>query len=105
MLFTPIQNMIKKKVQTENEKKCIPFFQKANFLKTDKELSYEITDIVFGSVPTDITGTYLKNGPNPMYEDKAAHWFDGDGMIHAFNFKNGRILYRNKQTETEKIDF
>lgn len=57
--------------------------------------------IAFGQVPKDISGTYIKNGPNTKFENPGAHWFDGAGMVHAFNFKDGELLYSNKWIETE----
>ena len=53
-----------------------------------------------GSVPKDINGVYLRNGPNAKMTPSNGryHWFDGDSMIHAFRIKDGRIFYCNKYT-------
>ncbi|MEO7776791.1 MAG: carotenoid oxygenase family protein, partial [Fibrobacteria bacterium] len=66
----------------------------------------EINDlVVIGSIPEDLRGTYYRNGPNPQYvPDERYHLFDGDGMIHAFAFGDGRVRYRNKWVRTEKFD-
>lgn len=55
-------------------------------------------------MPKDLSGTYLKNGPDQRLKvpNEESHWFDGDGMIHAFNFKDGKINYCNRWTKTEK---
>ncbi len=60
------------------------------------------TDLtVIGTIPKDIRGAYYRNGPNPRYVPKGRyHWFDGDGMIHAIRFKEGRITYRNRWVRT-----
>jgi len=62
-----------------------------------------LTDLpVVGEIPKDLNGVYLRNGPNPRFKPKGAyHPFDGDGMIHAAQFKDGRVTYRNKWVRTE----
>ncbi|MDB2439432.1 carotenoid oxygenase family protein [Hellea sp.] len=62
-----------------------------------------LTDLpVMGKIPTDLNGVYLRNGPNPRFKPKGLyHPFDGDGMIHAAQFKNGQLTYRNKWVRTE----
>lgn len=57
---------------------------------------------VEGAIPADLNGVYLRNGPNPRFEPKGIHhYFDGDGMIHAACFQDGRVTYRNKWVRTE----
>ena len=59
---------------------------------------------VVGEIPRDLTGTYYKNGPNPAYEPLGRyHWFDGDGMIHAITFRDGRAAYRNRYVESRGL--
>ncbi|MBO3744928.1 carotenoid oxygenase family protein [Streptosporangiaceae bacterium NEAU-GS5] len=56
---------------------------------------------VVGEIPADLNGVYLRNGPNPRFSMKGRyHWFDGDGMIHAMHFENGRARYRNRFVRT-----
>ncbi|WOJ95891.1 carotenoid oxygenase family protein [Congregibacter brevis] len=56
---------------------------------------------VEGEIPRDLNGVYLRNGPNPRFEPKGAHHvFDGDGMIHAGEFRNGQFTYRNRYIQT-----
>jgi carotenoid cleavage dioxygenase-like enzyme len=61
---------------------------------TDWRGSYEIADIQ-GEVPREIHGTLYRNGPNqnilPAQGYKALHLFDGDGLINAFRFEDGKI--------------
>lgn len=55
-----------------------------------------------GSIPTNLNGVYLRAGPNPRYApDGRYHPFDGDGMVHAAHFENGRLTYRNRWVQTE----
>jgi carotenoid cleavage dioxygenase-like enzyme len=67
---------------------------------------------VTGRVPAELTGRYLRNGPNPMgLDDPAArwpsatqapstasyHWFLGPGMVHGVRLRDGRAeWYRNR---------
>ncbi len=52
---------------------------------------------VIGEIPKDFGGAYYRNGPNPYTSPKGMHhWFDGDGMLHAIHFENGKAEYRNR---------
>ncbi|HVN87831.1 MAG TPA: carotenoid oxygenase family protein [Candidatus Binatia bacterium] len=65
----------------------------------------EFTDLkVIGEIPPELNGTYYRNGPNPAFEPKGRyHWFDGDGMIHAVNIRDGRASYRNRYVESRGL--
>lgn len=65
----------------------------------------EIHDLVVtGSIPPDLKGTFFRNGPNPQFvHSEKYHLFDGDGMVHAFEFSEKRIRYFNKWVRTEKF--
>jgi carotenoid cleavage dioxygenase len=58
------------------------------------------TDLrVTGSIPTALSGRYLRNGPNPVVapEPSTYHWFTGDGMVHGIRLRDGRAeWYRNR---------
>jgi len=59
---------------------------------------------VIGEIPRDLEGTYFRNGPNPKYAPKGRyHWFDGDGMIHALAFRDGKVTYRNRYVQTKGL--
>jgi carotenoid cleavage dioxygenase len=62
----------------------------------------EVNDFeIVGEIPKDLNGVYLRNGPNPRFEPKDTyHIFDGDGMIHSAEFREGRMVYRNKWIRT-----
>lgn len=52
---------------------------------------------VEGELPDDLSGVYVRNGPNAMFAPpNDYHWFDGDGMVHAVYFREGRASYRNR---------
>ncbi len=57
---------------------------------------------IVGELPRELNGTLYRNGPNPQFEAPGAHWFLGDGMLHAFRLENGRASYRNRWVRTPK---
>ena len=57
---------------------------------------------VTGELPRELNGTLYRNGPNPQFDAPGAHWFLGDGMLHAFHLENGRASYRNRWVRTPK---
>jgi carotenoid cleavage dioxygenase-like enzyme len=67
-----------------------------------EELSHVELD-VRGVIPTWLEGTLIRNGPiNISVNGQTnAHWFDGLAMLHAFNFKDGRVFYTNKFLNTD----
>ena len=57
---------------------------------------------ITGELPRELNGTLYRNGPNPQFDAPGAHWFVGDGMLHAFHLENGRASYRNRWVRTPK---
>jgi carotenoid cleavage dioxygenase len=56
---------------------------------------------VEGELPADLVGAYLRNGPNAVYKPRNRyHPFDGDGMVHAVYFRDGKASYRNRFIHT-----
>lgn len=66
------------------------------------EFDYGIDDIE-GEIPPDLQGTFFRNGPGllDVNGERLHHPFDGDGMICAIAFKNGRAYFRNRFVRTE----
>jgi len=59
--------------------------------------------IIRGELPRELDVTYYRNGPDPQYAPRGAHhWFGGDGMIHSFRIRDGRVTYRNRWMRTVK---
>ena len=59
--------------------------------------------VVTGEVPRELNGTFYRNGPNPQFAPRGMHhWFGGDGMIHAFMLRDGKVGYRNRWVRTVK---
>ena len=78
------------------------FFQRGNYAPVADELTeFDLT--VEGSIPPELDGWYLRNGPNPR--KPAGHWFSGDGMIHGVRLENGRAAwYRNRWVRTDSFE-
>jgi carotenoid cleavage dioxygenase len=57
---------------------------------------------ITGELPRELNGTLYRNGPNPQFDSRGAHWFVGDGMLHAFHLDEGRASYRNRWVRTPK---
>ena len=58
-----------------------------------------ITDLlVTGQIPTELSGRYVRIGPNPFKPDpRGHHWFVGDGMVHGVRLSGGKAdWYRNR---------
>lgn len=59
---------------------------------------------VEGELPADLYGVFVRNGPNSVFEPKNLyHWFDGDGMIHAVHFRDGKANYRSRLVRTQAL--
>ncbi|MBT3426378.1 MAG: carotenoid oxygenase [Gammaproteobacteria bacterium] len=74
-----------------------PYLQKNYAPVTD--LIEESNLEVIGQIPQDLSGLFVRNGPNPMNNPKPAkhHWFSGQGMLHGVRLDSGNALwYRNR---------
>ena len=53
---------------------------------------------VEGTLPAELEGRYLRNGPNPIgpVDPATHHWFTGDGMVHGVRLggRPGRLVPR-----------
>ncbi len=61
---------------------------------------------VVGELPAELSGRYLRNGPNPAGEvdPSTHHWFMGDGMVHGIRLNEGRAeWYRNRYVGSTRI--
>jgi carotenoid cleavage dioxygenase-like enzyme len=79
-----------------------PVFRTGNYAPVHDELTaFDLP--VQGSVPAELNGWYLRNGPNPR--SGAGHWCVGDGMVHGVRLENGRAAwYRNRWVRTESFE-
>ncbi|MEE8311054.1 MAG: carotenoid oxygenase family protein [Candidatus Binatia bacterium] len=69
-----------------------------------REDSYEITRVE-GEIPREIHGTLYRNGPSqkilPEQGYEALHLFDGDALVHAFRFDDGKAHYTGRFVESD----
>jgi carotenoid cleavage dioxygenase len=62
-----------------------------------EEITAEDLEVI-GEIPKDISGNFLRVGPNPYYvpDESRYHIFDADGMIHGVHIADGKATYRNR---------
>ncbi len=91
-----------KAAPTVEAETVFPVFRTGNYAPVHDELT-EFDLAVEGSIPAELNGWYLRNGPNPRSGD--GHWCVGDGMVHGVRLENGRAAwYRNRWVRTESFD-
>lgn len=58
-----------------------------------------------GTLPADLAGTLYRNGPAWFERGgfRYEHWFDGDGMVHAWRIADGGVQHRARMVETPKF--
>ncbi|MBK1661508.1 carotenoid oxygenase family protein [Paracraurococcus ruber] len=80
------------------------FFAQGNFAPIGTE--NDVADLpVRGRIPDGLRGTLFRNGPNPQFppaDPAHHHWFLGDGMVHAFTLRDGKVGWRNRWVRTDK---
>ncbi len=71
-----------------------------NFAPVHKEITTDTLKVI-GELPSDLSGMFVRNGPNPQWKPIGKyHWFDGDGMLHGVRINNGKATYRNRYVRT-----
>jgi carotenoid cleavage dioxygenase len=76
-----------------------------NFAPVREEVTATELEVI-GELPAELSGRYLRNGPNPLGEVDPAryHWFTGEGMVHGVRLAEGRALwYRNRYVRNAEI--
>jgi carotenoid cleavage dioxygenase-like enzyme len=88
--------------RTVDVETVFPVFRTGNYAPVYDELTeYDLSSE--GSIPAELNGWYLRNGPNPRAGE--GHWCVGDGMVHGVRLENGRAAwYRNRWVRTESFD-
>lgn len=87
---------------TTAETSVSPFLQGLLAPVTDERDDDDLE--VVGEIPEGLHGMFTRNGPNPQFAPTGGyHPFDGDGMVHAVYFDNGRARYRNRWVESKGL--
>ncbi|MDB9318220.1 carotenoid oxygenase family protein [Nodularia spumigena] len=73
-----------------------------NFAPVRDEITTDTLKVI-GELPTNLSGMFVRNGPNPQWSPIGKyHWFDGDGMLHGVRISNGQATYCNRYVRTKK---
>ncbi len=69
----------------------------------NEEFSYR-ADCIEGELPDWLRGTFFRNGPGRLEVGGQAfgHWFDGDGMLCKFSFREDGVHFANRYVRTPK---
>jgi carotenoid cleavage dioxygenase-like enzyme len=61
--------------------------------------------VLSGAVPADLDGAFFRVAPDPQFPPIAGDdiWFNGDGMVTRFRFKDGAVSLRQRWVRTEKF--
>lgn len=81
------------------------YVDEGNFAPVAAELTE--TDLeVIGEIPVELSGRYVRNGPNPIggVDRGAHHWFSGNGMVHGVRLDESRACwYRNRWVRGNEV--
>ncbi len=61
---------------------------------------------VIGTLPQELEGRYLRNGPNPVtpVDPSTYHWFTGDAMVHGVRLRDGQAeWYRARSVRSSRV--
>ena len=79
-----------------------PFHLAGNYAPVADETSAFDLEVI-GELPSELHGTFVRNGPNPV-AGSSPHWFFGDGMVHGVHLEDGRARwYRNRYVQTRTL--
>jgi len=87
----------------ENERSN-PFLE-GNLAPVTEEVTVFNLDVT-GTLPPELDGRYLRNGPNPIGDVNRAkyHWFTGHGMVHGLRIRGGQAeWYRNRWVRNNEV--
>lgn len=81
-------------------------FLEGNFAPVGYEADTPTLELKQGAIPSSLRGALYRMSPAPRFSppnQSLYHWFDGDGMIDAFFFEDGRVHHKNRWVRTEKL--
>ncbi|MCO4878964.1 carotenoid oxygenase family protein [Paraburkholderia caribensis] len=88
-----------------SKQSCFPSLPQFTGQNAPSRLQCDLSDLdVEGTLPPALEGTWYRCGPDPqhppMFDDDL--YVNGDGMMSAFRFYQGRVDYRSRYVQTEK---
>ena len=79
-----------------------PFVRDNYFVPVPDEITAHDLPVA-GALPPQLTGVYLRNGPNPRPGSDPRHFVAGDGMVHGVRLEAGQARwYRNRYVKTRR---
>ncbi|GAB2244326.1 hypothetical protein Droror1_Dr00024454 [Drosera rotundifolia] len=79
-------------------------FLSGNFAPVADEAPLTENLTIHGCLPDCLNGEFMGVGSNPKFTPVAGyHWFDGDGMVHALRFKDGKASYVSRFVRTSRL--
>ncbi|MCR9103916.1 MAG: carotenoid oxygenase family protein [Gammaproteobacteria bacterium] len=83
---------------------AFPYLQ-GNYAPVEVESDFDNNQLtVEGTVPQSLTGAFMRDGANVAFQpNHYVYPLDGDGMIHAVYFDDGKVHYRNRWVETNHL--
>ena len=77
-------------------------FLSGRFAPVGEEISADRLEVT-GALPDDLTGAYVRNGPNPRFTPLGSYTYplEGDGMVHGVWLDGGNARYANRYVRTQ----
>ena len=75
----------------------------SGFAHTDRQ-RFDATAKISGRWPEGVSGTLYRNGPaaHELGDFRHSHWFDGDGLLHAYRVGADGVSHQARHVETHK---
>lgn len=90
-------------VQARPSTSSTPYFVTNHYRPTQREVTATTLDVQ-GTIPSSISGVYVRNGHNPKPGSAPPYWFAGSGMLHGVRLSGGRAQwYRNRFVDTPAL--
>jgi len=88
----------------QDQRRNHPFLTGIHAPMTEERTIENLT--VTGTIPAELSGRYVRIGPNPFKPDpRGHHWFIGDGMVHGVRIQDGKALwYRNRYIRSQELE-
>lgn len=85
-----------------------PFPKSPTFMTIDEPFRFEgeLFDLeIEGELPATLDGTFFRIGPDQQFPPKMgdANPFNGDGIVTAFRFKDGRVDMQHRYVRTDRF--